>query len=151
MELSDAGQQSVARLTAALEGPPWPPEILDDALAVLVLSSATLDALDPIEEAVLAAFAQRIGLSSSPSAQELVQKIGAWFVTHPLPESLAQAMTSALREVFATNSGAAAAALGAAQDAANKVPVEQRAAAQGSTRMGAMGRFALQGPAKNKS
>jgi hypothetical protein len=148
IELSDAGQQAVTRLARALEGPDgkprWPDAVLDDALAVLVLSSAPLDALDPIEEAILASFAAHIGVTDKPTGADLGQKIGLYFQKNPLPDALATEMSAALRELLTgANAEDAARALGAATD--SKVPVHQRAPVAGSARMGVMGRFAFSG------
>lgn len=153
MDLGNPGQEAVRRLAAALEDDTgkarWPDAVIDDVLAVLVLASAPLDALDPIEEYILAGFSARIGLSAEPTAVELAEKIGAWFVKNPLPEALARDVAEGLRELLSpNNAAAAAAALGAAEE--SKVPVAQRAAAAGSTRMGVMGRFGLSVPPKDK-
>lgn len=150
MELSDAGQNAVARLQAALQGGPqpggaWPSDVVDDVLAIVVLAAAPLDELNPIEEAILAAFARRIGMTDGADANALAQKIGEHFVQHPLPTALATEVHAALGEMLKTNSAneAAAQALGTAAGKDAKVPVGQRAAADGATKMGVLGRFAL--------
>jgi hypothetical protein len=152
VELSDAGQTAVARLAAALDKPAgqkWPDAVLDDVLAILVLATAPLDALDPIEEAILASFSARIALPADASGQLLAAKIGDHFAKHPLPIALATEVSAALKELMSTNNAAhAAAALGTAAGKDAKVPVGQRDGAAGSLRMGVMGRFALAVPPK---
>jgi len=149
MDLSDAGTTAIKRLQAALESGPgsgkWPDDVLDDVLAILVLSSAPLDELNAIEEAILASFARRIGMTDSPDPKLLGAKIGEHFVKHPLPVALATEVHAALKEMLQTNSSneKAAAALGAAAGKDAKVPVAQREAVAGATKMGVMGRFAL--------
>lgn len=149
MELSDAGQQAVQKLAAALERrPPWPDAVLDDALAIIVLATAPLDELDPIEESILASFAARVaavgGEGTLKAGDALARGIGAYFAKNPLPEALAKDMTAALKELEAKgNADKAVAALGAAQGAESKVPVNQRAPVDGAQRMGVMGRFAF--------
>jgi hypothetical protein len=155
VELSDAGQNAVARLKVAIdkpEGQKWPERVLDDVLAILVLATAPLDELDAIEEAILAGLSIRAGIldperKAPITGKEMADKIGAYFVANPLPNALMVEVNAALRELLSTNNAEkAAAAIASAHD--SKVPVSQRAATEGSTRMGVMGRFGLSVPPK---
>lgn len=155
VELSDHGQEAVAQLRAALEAtdaagaPLHPDDVTGDALAVLVLATAPLDELDVVEEALLARFAARIGLEPGHGGAELARLIDQHFQQSPLPAGLSSSMNAVLRALVKGHNGeAAAAALGAATGGVSKVPVGQREGADGSTRMGVMGRFALQVPPK---
>jgi hypothetical protein len=144
MELSDAGQQAARRLVAAVQDARVSDAHAADALAMVVLAVAPLDELDAVEQSLLAGLAFRAGVAGADSKDALV-KIDAYFQAHPLPDDLAKEITAVLREVLASSDGGeqAAAALGAAADAASKVPVQQRAPTAGAQRMGVMGRFGL--------
>jgi hypothetical protein len=143
MEISDVGQQAVARLSVALD------KIKDnqqasDLIAILLLATAPLDALNPIEEALLAGFAQRADITGPIASDEAAKRIAAYFAKNPLPNDVAKDVSGVLRDLLAVNNAEkAVAALGKAATAADRVPVEQRQADPGALRMGVMGRFAF--------